>query len=50
MRLLLSMILKVACTRARLSALWILALAEPLFGYPVRADGPEVEILIAPHP
>lgn len=33
---------------AVLSALWIVSLAEPLFGYPLVADAPEVEMLIAP--
>ena len=31
-----------------LSALWIVSLAEPLFGYPLIADAPEVGMLIAP--
>ncbi|MBI3046692.1 MAG: hypothetical protein HYY76_00120 [Acidobacteria bacterium] len=37
-------------TRLPISALWIVSLPEPLFGYPSMADRPEVEILIAPKP
>jgi hypothetical protein len=33
-----------------ISALWIVSLPEPLFGNPLMADGPEIEILIAPKP
>jgi len=33
-----------------ISALWIVSLPEPLFGYPLMADRPEVDILIAPKP
>ena len=45
-----------ACARGfgvhagRLSALWIVSLAHPLFGYPVIADAPEANVLIAPKP
>ena len=33
-----------------LSALLIVPWAEPPFGYPVMADGPEIVVLIAPYP
>ena len=35
---------------ACLSALWIVSWAESLFGYPLMADAPEVNVLIAPKP
>jgi hypothetical protein len=33
-----------------LSALWIVSLAESLFGYPLMADAPEVNVSSAPKP
>ena len=33
-----------------LLALWIVSLAEPLFGYPLMADAPKVKISITPKP
>jgi hypothetical protein len=35
---------------ARLSALEIVSLSHPLFGYPLMADAPEIKPLIAPTP
>ena len=34
-------------TKRSLSALWIVSSAEPLFSYPLMADGPEIEMLMA---
>ena len=36
--------------RLAISAPPIVSLPEPVFGYPLIADGPEVEVLIAPTP
>lgn len=38
------------CIKACLSALGIVSLSHPLFGYPLMADAPEVTLLIAPAP
>ena len=35
---------------AHLSALWIVPLAHPLFGYPLMADASEVNVVITPKP
>jgi hypothetical protein len=35
---------------ARHSALGIVSLSHPLFGYPLMTDAPEIKLLIAPTP
>src|ERR1051325_1884624 len=36
--------------KARLSALGIVSLSQPLFGYPLMTDAPQINLLIAPAP